>query len=239
MANPFKFGLNILADVFYPKYCFGCKRSGRYLCKFCLSQVPVSTQSFCIICNQPSYLGYTHTQCRNPYSPDRLLSAFPYQHPTIAEMIIAGKYYFVSETFVILGMMAAEQIKQQLTRADIAALQNFILCPLPLHPAKKRWRGFNQAELIAGAFENRYKIPVMDLLIRTKNTKVQKDLDAGARQKNMANAFVVPSKLLGELPDKVIVVDDVCTTGQTFREATKALKLAGVKEVWCMSIAKD
>lgn len=232
MPKLLSFGLNILADVFYPKYCFGCRRSGRYLCKFCSTQVPLCAQAFCVVCNKPSAGGFTHAQCKSEFTPGRLLSAFPYQYQVISDMIITGKYYFVSETFAVLGTMAAEAIK---TQYGASTFKDFVLCPLPLHPSKKRWRGFNQAELIASAFEYGLGIPALDLLVRTKNTKTQKDLDAHARKTNMTNAFA-PAQ---EVPDKVIIVDDVCTTGRTFLEATKALKQAGAREVICISIAKD
>lgn len=232
MPKLLSFGLNILADVFYPKYCFGCKRAGGYLCKFCVKQIPAAAHSFCIVCNKPSPNGFTHHTCKTQFTPDQLISAFPYQYEVIPEMIITGKYMFVSETFVILGMLAAEQIKNSF---GFSHFQDYVICPLPLHPSKKRWRGFNQADLIANAFENCFQIPALDLLIRTKKTKTQKDLDAKQRKTNMANAFA-PAQVI---PEKVILVDDVCTTGQTIIEATKVLKENGAKQVICITLAKD
>lgn len=237
MPKLLAFSLNMLADIFYPKYCFGCRRAGRYLCKFCVSQIPQCLEDFCIVCNKASANGYTHQQCQTHLTPDRLLSAFPYQYELISEMIITGKYYFVSEVFAVLGLLAAEQIKRQ---CGLESIKDFVICPLPLHLTKQRWRGFNQADLIAGAFEHVLQIPAMHLLLRIKNTKTQKDLDSEARKINIANAFrVLPVATTNGLPEKVILVDDVCTTGQTLLEATKALKHAGVKIVWCISIAKD
>lgn len=232
MPKLFSFGLNILADVFYPKYCFGCRRSGGYLCKFCRSQIPASAQSFCIVCNKLSSGGYTHPTCKTKFTPDRLLSAFPYQYQVIADMIITGKYFFVSETFALLGLLAAEQIKSSY---GTATFNDFVICPLPLHASRKRWRGFNQAEILASAFEHCLNLPAIDLLTRKKNTKTQKDLNATQRKLNMANAFV-PKQ---EIPEKVILIDDVCTTGQTLIEATKVLKQYGAQTVICITVAKD
>jgi competence protein ComFC len=232
MANLLSSGLNILADVFYPKYCFGCRRSGKYLCKFCTSQIPTIAQSFCIMCNKPSPDGRTHNQCRSEFSPDRLLSAFPYQNDVVSEMVIAGKYMFVSETFAVLGLLAAETIK---SRWNKNTFTDYIICPIPLHPSRKRWRGFNQADIIGSAFEHSLQIPSIGLLARTKNTRTQKDLDLKSRLANLHDAFSVTQ----EIPQKVILIDDVCTTGRTFIEAGKVLKQAGAKEVICISIAKD
>lgn len=232
MPNLLSFGLNILADVFYPKYCFGCHRSGGYLCKFCCTQLPASTQSFCIVCNKPSLDGYTHHACTTEFTPDRLLSAFPYKYQVIVDMIITGKYLFVSETFAVLGLLAVEQIKNSY---DITAFNDFIICPIPLSPSRKRWRGFNQAEILASAFEHSFNIPAIDLLARKKNTKTQKDLNAAQRKINMTDAFVVQR----DIPEKVILIDDVCTTGQTLIEAAKILKQNGARTVVCITVAKD
>lgn len=147
-------------------------------------------------------------------------------------MIITGKYFFVSESFALLGIMSAEQIKNNCKDVNF---QDFVVCPLPLHPSRKRWRGFNQADLIANAFEYVFGIPKIDLLARTKNTKTQKDLNSKARKTNMNNAFATTQ----HIPENIILVDDVCTTGQTLMEATKVLKQSGAKVVICITIAKD
>ena len=232
MTKLLSFGLNILADVFYPKYCFGCRRGGGYLCKFCSTQIPFNFQSFCIECNKPSQNGYTHPNCLTTVSPDRLISAFPYKYQVVADMIITGKYLFVSETFAVLGLLAAEYIKANLA---IDEFKDYIICPLPLHTSRRRWRGFNQTEILAHAFEHSFNIPTIDLLARQKNTKTQKELNASQRKTNMSNAFIATQ----EIPEKVILIDDVCTTGQTLLEATKELKQNGARVVVCITVAKD
>jgi competence protein ComFC len=235
MSNLLSFGLNILADVFYPKYCFGCRRSGRYLCKFCVTQLTFSAQHFCIVCNTPNAQGKTHAQCCNSLTPDRLLSAFPYQQSVISEMIISGKYFFISSVYSLLGILTAQWLIRTQISVDLLKQKGFVLCPIPLHPQRQRWRGFNQSQIIAQTISEQFKLPYADLLIRRKNTKTQKDLDAKARQTNMQNAFTCSARV----PENIILVDDVTTTGQTFLEATKVLKQNGAKTVWCLSVAKD
>ena len=232
MKKLLSLSLNILADVFYPKYCFGCRCSGGYLCKFCSTQIPSTSQSFCIVCNRSSQSGYTHPNCLTKTTPDKLLSAFPYKNQVVADMIITGKYLFVSETFAVLGLLAAKHIR---TNNKVDDFKDFIICPLPLHPTRRRWRGFNQAEILANAFEYTFNIPSVDLLARRKNTKTQKELNAAQRQTNMTNAFIATQ----EIPAKVILIDDVCTTGQTLLEATKVLKQNGARVVVCITVAKD
>lgn len=243
MPGLLSFGLNILADVFYPKYCFGCQRTGSYLCKFCMNQIPMLVRRFCIVCNSASPNGFTHTPCRTPDTPDRLLSAFAYQNKTVADMIITGKYYFVPEVFAVLGALAAEHLFFEALYAREAKpqyhaqLKDFVVCAIPLHARRLRWRGFNQSKIAAKVIAQGLSLPYFPLLQRQKNTQTQKNLDAKNRQTNLANAFKPIT--MPNFPKKILLIDDVATTGQTFLEATRALKQAGAEQVWCISIAKD
>lgn len=231
MAKLLSLGLNVLADIFYPKYCFGCRRAGRYLCKFCITQIPGNAKAICIVCSQPSKDGFTHSSCKTEYTPDRLLCAFPYQNPIISDMIITGKYYFIPEVFAILGAMTADCLMQQY----FDDVSEFVICAIPLHAQRLKWRGFNQSEIAARIVAQGFNTPYSNLLKRVKNTKTQKDLNAQARKLNMHRAFTCPK----QVPAKIILVDDVATTGQTFLEAAAILKQSGAKTVWCLSIAKD
>lgn len=232
MTNLFSFGLNILADVFYPKYCFSCKRAGSYLCKFCVNQVPTVTQSFCIVCNKPSLDGWTHPHCKTQFSADRLVSALPYKNSVVSDMVITGKYYFIPECFAVLAALTANHLLLNGFEEEVA---DFIICPIPLHPQRLRWRGFNQSEVAGKILSQALHIPCINILKRTKKTEVQKNLDAKSRKTNMQNAFACVRKS----PKKVLLIDDVTTTGQTLSEAARVLKQNGAQAVWCISLAKD
>jgi ComF family protein len=242
MAKLFSFGLNILADIFYPKYCFSCKRSGGYLCKFCVNQIPILQQSFCIVCNKASVDGWTHLQCKQAanlninLTPSRLISKLSYKNPIVTDMIITGKYYFIPEIFAVLTALVSHNL---LLKGFEEEITNFVICPIPLHSKRHRWRGFNQSEIISNIFSQAFHIPTKYLLVRQIQTKTQKDLDAATREQNMKNAFIVSQPYNKNLPKNILLVDDVTTTGQTFLEATRALKLAGARTVWCISLAKD
>ncbi|HEX3095510.1 MAG TPA: phosphoribosyltransferase family protein [Patescibacteria group bacterium] len=238
MPGLLSFGLNILADVFYPKYCFGCQKPGGYLCKFCITQIPGTALCFCVVCNKPSPNGFTHVTCATPLTPDRLLSAFVYQNKIVADMIITGKYYFVPEVFAVLGALAVDQLFFSQSYEELAKLSDFVICAVPLHSRRLRWRGFNQSEVAGKIIAQGLKLPFFPILKRIKNTQTQKDLNAEGRKTNLQNAFTTNPKFT-VIPKKVLLIDDVSTTGQTFLEAARALKQAGVKTVWCISIAKD
>ncbi len=128
----------------------------------------------------------------------------------------------------------------------ICRLKIEAIMPIPLHRSRLRQRGYNQAELIARqlfkslcekeAFAGGGMILDTSSLVRYRKTRAQKELDHRQRRENLRRAFVVPA---GKLPWKrVLLIDDIYTTGSTIDGAARALKEAGVEEVYflCVSI---
>ena len=114
------------------------------------------------------------------------------------------------------------------------------IIPVPLHPARHRERGFNQSELMSTVIGKNFSIPVITtLLIRKKNTHPQFDLTKDQRIKNIHDAFSIHKQYAHHVPERVLLIDDICTTGETFHECTTALKKAGVKEITCLALARD
>ena len=109
------------------------------------------------------------------------------------------------------------------------------LVPVPLHKSRRRERGYNQAELLARELSRGLGIPVRKLLGRKTFTAVQKNLGYAARQRNEAGAFFALSPPVAE--KRLILVDDVYTTGATAENCTKALLRAGAEEVWLLAMA--
>lgn len=106
-----------------------------------------------------------------------------------------------------------------------------VILTVPMHPRKRAARGYNQAELLAERFGELTGIPVdQNILCCIRKTKVQKSLGRSARQKNLRGSFVV-QKDLGNLR-RVLVIDDVYTTGSTMDEIARTLKKAGVEQVY-------
>lgn len=105
---------------------------------------------------------------------------------------------------------------------------------VPLHRSRRRKRGFNQAELMARAVAERIKVPFSDKLESVKKTRDQVELSASERRKNVAGAFTVTGALQG----KVLLVDDVFTTGATLSAGADALVRAGAEEVHALSLCR-
>ncbi len=117
----------------------------------------------------------------------------------------------------------------------ISRMRATVLVPVPVHPSRKRVRGFNQAELLARRIGAHLEIPVCSqILVRNRKTMPQKGLDPRGRLKNLEQAFSA-----GEIPkgvEGVILVDDIYTTGSTIEACTRALKRAGIKRVFFLTI---
>lgn len=118
-------------------------------------------------------------------------------------------------------------------RADL------LLMPVPLHPRKKRERGFNQSECIAQEISSHFSIPLITrALVRTRYTPPQvKTVSEEERRKNIAGAFAVTNASLVR-GNTIMLIDDVLTTGSTANDAARALKEAGAREVWALVVAK-
>ena len=110
-----------------------------------------------------------------------------------------------------------------------------MIVPVPLHPRRRRERGYNQAELIAEALAELTGIPLRKkLILRTVYTKPQKQLSAKERKNNLKNAFQMSKKIV-QLK-KVLLIDDIYTTGSTVDAVSEALMSAGVKKIYVLCI---
>lgn len=105
------------------------------------------------------------------------------------------------------------------------------LIPVPMFWGRRMWRGTNSAELLAAEIGRILKIPVVSgLLVRMRNTRPQKDLSSGQRFRNVRGAFRV-GRGYGLRDARIVVVDDILTTGATCSEVAKTLKKAGAASV--------
>ena len=112
-----------------------------------------------------------------------------------------------------------------------------MVIPVPLHRARLRERGYNQAEAIArGVSEAMKHLTIAQALLRTRHTISQTTLDAYARHRNVREVFRVAGEVTGMT---VLLCDDVCTTGATLNACAERLLLAGAKRVVAATVAKD
>lgn len=109
------------------------------------------------------------------------------------------------------------------------------IVPIPMYPAKKRRRGYNQAEVFAGALGQKLQIPVETKLVkRTRDTTPQKELSDSQRKKNLKNAFRVTGDKV--VYRQILLVDDIYTTGSTMDAVAEALLAAGAQNIYYICI---
>lgn len=117
---------------------------------------------------------------------------------------------------------------------QILRLKADALVPVPIHKKRRRERGYNQAELLAGGLSKRLSIPVKTLLFRVENTTAQKKLGYEARQKNEEKAFQATDC---DGLETLLLVDDIYTTGATAEACTAALLSAGAHRIFLLNMA--
>jgi ComF family protein len=207
----------------------------------------------CSICGDRVFSAYAESDpqglrrcpvCRRLKRPfDRSVAYVSYESG-LRELIHLLKYNGVRPAATVLGRMLAEALIRLEPAFERLTFEQapVLVIPVPLYKAKKRQRGFNQAELIARAalkFQSastRLQL-APDLLLRTRDTASQIGLSNHQRRANLRGAFAVHRR--GELTGReVILVDDVYTTGATATECAQVLRRAGASKVWVATVAR-
>lgn len=228
-----------LLDLFFPKLCVGCNKTGTYFCKDCAQNIKQG-DLICPFCTRPSLGGLTHPICKRRFGLEGLWSLGIYQNP-LRKAIQKLKYRWVTgyaedlvditlQYWVKYTPMILDRIKK-----DSGA--NWIVTPVPLHWKRQNWRGFNQSGLLAQSLATKLGLEYSDCLKRIKDTKPQVQLAAEKRKQNIKNAFTLKANSYNLKPN-VLLVDDVWTTGSTLKECCYVLKRSGVKQVWALTLAR-
>jgi len=232
-----------LLNLLFPLYCINCQREKNYLCQDCFSLIDISTSQHCPFCSPAKIVldGKTCYSCRKSKKLTGLFCAASYQNFIIKKSISQFKYEpYIKE----LAKPLASLIIQHFQLLDYPPSffrdrSDFALIPVPLHKKRRRWRGFNQAEEIALQLSLFFKMPLIsDCLLKTKQTLPQVQLSEKERTDNVKSAFVCQNKNLIK-EKKILLVDDVFTTGSTMEECARVLKDSGAKEVWGIAVARE
>ena len=239
---------NFFLNLFFPKFCFNCQKEGDYLCPDCQSLLEISQYQYCL-CQKPKRL-FQGGKCQTCHSKklDGLYFAISYQNPLIKELIQKFKYKpFIKELAKTLSNLIITHFQlldnkpnfvYPVREEKFSNRADFILLPIPLNEKRQKERGFNQAEEIAKELAKFLKLQVLnDALFKIKSTLPQVELAAEARKENIRDAFLVKNRKAIK-NKKILLVDDVYTTGSTMEEAARVLKEAGVKEVWGIVVAR-
>lgn len=223
--------MNVL-DFIFPRYCLECRKQGKYICGICLSKVEAS-KLICPVCRKWSVDGQTHSFCVNKLLLDGMHSFYKYEG-VVRKAILALKYRFAAD------------VAKEITEAvnfRFESKNGALIVPVPLHRRRENWRGFNQSAVLGRLVAEKWGVDFEDSLVsRLENTLPQVKLGRTERLRNISGKFAVNANASREALakwDKIVIFDDVWTTGATIAEICKVLKKAGAKKVWGMSVARS
>ncbi|HEY6547297.1 MAG TPA: ComF family protein [Vicinamibacteria bacterium] len=231
--------LDPLLAVVFPSACPACGRTLDHpsrgpLCGPCWARLPRHREDGVCRCGFPLTPGLVACgRCRRGLTPfDAGGSLGPYEG-SLRTLVHELKYRGRRR---VAARLAEELLASPRIRALLAG--DGVLVPVPLHPRRRRERGFNQSELVARELSTRTgRALCANALVRRKDTAPQSDLTAAERRRNVAGAFAVRqrARVAGRV---VVLVDDVWTTGATARACARILREAGAVEVRLLSLAR-
>jgi ComF family protein len=232
---------NGIFSLIFPDECRICKEPLREIsripvCRRCLLKPqPLNAEYFCVRCRAPFRSSFPLDEqglcgiCRRGVSGFDAAYSFGFYEDELSELIHLFKYGRVQTLAKPLGRLLAVALPRE---------QEFdLIVPMPLHWRKRWQRGFNQSALLASEIARRSNIPVKNFLRRIRPTATQAGLTNAKRRLNVSGAFRARkgAALSGK---RVLLIDDVMTTGATAAACARALKIAGAKRVTLLTVAR-
>lgn len=217
--------LEILHGLLYP-----------YRCPFCNAVLPIETSvNYKFDFDRKYIFKRTCKQCENKFLENPLIkeiknslcvAPFPYMG-YYKDAVLKVKYFGDKSSVNQVARFLSESIIKVYGKKEF----DIITC-VPMSVSKKRQRGYNQAEALARAVSKNLEIPYKECLVRTREGLTQHNLSLQARRQNADHAY--SAKNNSEIKDKkILIIDDISTTGSTFSDCCRALKEASAKRVLC------
>lgn len=228
-------------DWLYPRQCAGCDEvadwPGRHICTLCRAELNLYEYGLCRVCGAPAEGGVQHSFtcsiCERSRPAFTSARAAGYFRGTIREMVHLFKY----SNALWLKDDLCDLLEGALRVGFDPALVDVVV-PVPLHLVRERERSYNQAAILAqelaARIGRRYD---GSSLKRQRATTTQTRLNIAERKSNIAGAFMVVRPGWIE-QRRILLVDDVMTTGATLHECAKVLRKAGAREVWAVTVAR-
>jgi len=224
---------DLALNALFPRYCLSCKKEGslfcetcengwvarpeRAACPFCLAS---GSNTVCSLCRQETFL-------------DGVSSYLPYGNPVVRNAISFWKYDGDTSIEPVLKKWLLQSRDRM-----CPPFESFVVAHIPVHASRRRSRGFDQSEHLAQWVSQIYQMPHSRLLERTQKTTSQAKTIHTDRFVGELDGIFSISPALDEIPECVVLCDDVFTSGATMDSAAQCLKEFGVKNVWGFVIAK-
>ncbi len=222
------------ADLLFPPQCVGCHTPGAWLCNGCAQRVEPLPAAICARCGRALAVpSPTCSQCQSADFPFLWVRAAALYTEPLRAAIHALKYEGRVELAEPLSRYLVATVQPLRERGQMGVLDGCL--PVPLHPRRLAERGYNQSALLAAAFARRTRYPFHeDWVWRSRDTQSQVTLSAAERQRNVADAFSASPAVAGK---RLLLIDDVTTTGATLMACAKAVQAAGATEVYGLVLA--
>jgi competence protein ComFC len=206
------------------------------VCRVCLAKPePLVAEYFCVQCRSPFLSRFPLDDqgrcalCRRGVRGFDAAYSFGFYENELRKLIHLFKYGRVQTLSKPLGRLLARALPRE---------QSFdVIVPMPLHWRKRWQRGFNQAELLAREIGRRTHTPIENALRRVRNTESQAGLTSAKRRKNVSGAFQIDRRAALD-GRRVLLIDDVMTTGATASSCARALKRSGARHVTLLTLAR-
>ena len=227
-------GRSLALDLIFPPRCGGCGARGSWLCVACLAQIAPLVAPLCGRCGRPLPAAALCRSCRTDglRALDWARAAYPFAGP-LREAIHRFKYGNERARAAHLGLLLGPLLA---TLPPTVADRAPRVVPVPLAAARRRERGYNQAEELARVLAEMSALPLDRQLVRVRATRPQVGLARPARHQNVRDAFRWQGAPLQGAP--CLLIDDVLTTGATADECAATLKAAGAGWVGLLTVAR-
>lgn len=219
-------------DFLFPRRCVGCGREGGFICPACRAHFLPIAPPLCSFCGIPLSSGSLCSSCAGwEAAIDGIRSAFRFEGPA-REAVHQLKYQN-------LRAIAPDMAALMVPVINLDAAPGDVLVPVPLHPKRLKERGYNQSALLARELGRLTGLPVDEsCLVRQRNTRSQaRTRNVLERRENVSGAFFCPNNNLQGR--RVILLDDVATSGATLNAGAAALKEAGALSVRGITFARE
>ncbi len=217
-------------DWLFPPTCLGCGEEGVFICPECFSKIKLVPRDVCNYCGAYTSKKGKCANCHDRQLPYAGFRAFAFYEGVIRKAIHHLKY----QNDLTIGRYLAGLLTMVYQRTNWEA---DLVVPIPIGEQKRYERGYNQAERLAKPLAELLEIPfTSEALIRINEISSQVGLNHEERRENVREAFVANARLLEG--KKVLLVDDVFTSGATMEAAASEVMAAGATRVFCLTVAK-
>jgi ComF family protein len=223
----------VVLEVLFPSRCVGCGAYGSFLCQSCQAELPRARPPRCPICWQPQRQAAPCGRCREERPAFEGARSLYLYEGAAREAVRALKYNYLSALAEPMAQLMAHYVEEE------EAIEADLLVPVPLYGRRQRLRGYNQSALLARELSRLGGLPLAERgLARCRNTPPQaRSAGAEARRGNVADAFKADRRWVEG--KRILLIDDVMTTGATLDACARVLREAGAASVWALTFARE